>query len=93
MISQPQSPLCGDHRWLDLPFLLHRPFSFGYKKYRTDKDLDIEPDIPVVDVLLIEVDNLLKVGNVAAAADLPHSGDPRLDRKPCLVVRLVKVRL
>ena len=54
-----------------------------------EEDLDIQREAPVGDVLRVQLDDFLKVRDLAAAADLPHAGDAGLDREARTVVELV----
>ena len=49
----------------------------------------VEPDAPVLYVFRVEFYDLLKIGDVASAAHLPHAGDAGFERKSRSVMVLV----
>ena len=46
--------------------------------HRLEQNLNIQHNRPVFDVLAIQGHHLIEIGDLAAAADLPHAGDARL---------------
>ena len=54
---------------------------------------DIQSDIPLGNIFCIQADDFFKVCDVASAADLPHSGDSRLDCDSGTVVQLILFQL
>lgn len=60
---------------------------------RLTQNFKIQPNVPITDILRIELDNLLEIRDVASAADLPHSGDSRLDCDSGTVVQLILFQL
>ena len=57
--------------------------------YGLEEDLYIAPQAPVINILNVQFDNVLKILNIAAAADLPQAGDARFHGKAALVVAFV----
>ena len=57
--------------------------------YSGNVDGHIQSDIPLGNIFCIQADDLFKVCDVASAADLPHSGDSRLDGDSGTVVQLI----
>lgn len=53
----------------------------------------IQSDIPLGNIFCIQADDFFKVCDVASAADLPHSGDSRLDGDSGTVVQLILFQL
>ena len=57
------------------------------------EDFKVQGKRPVGDVLGVQTDDLFKVGDLTAAADLPEAGDTRLDGQAGAVVVLVLLPL
>ncbi len=64
---------------------------FEYGAYGSCQDRQVHLRAPGVDVLAVEFDDFLKVGDIASAADLPHAGDAGLHGEAALVVIAVLV--
>src|SRR5450759_2760698 len=69
--------------------LLVRPGTPEHRGDCSEKNADVEPERPLLDVLPIEVDHILKVEHFAAATDLPQPCDAGLRIEPAEVVILV----
>ena len=54
-----------------------------------ENDPDIQCDAPPAYILLVQTNDLIKVGNLASSADLPETGQTRGDGKAYLMLRLV----
>src|SRR5438270_1056729 len=63
------------------------------RRDRAEKDADIEPEGPLLNVLPVEEDDILEVDHLAASAHLPESGDPGLGVEAAEVVVLVFVEV
>ena len=70
------------------------------KDHQEDKECWIRPTgskyhgyIPLGNIFCIQADDLFKVCDIASAADLPHSGDSRLDCDSGTVVQLILFQL
>ena len=61
------------------PHFSHGSFLFKHHQHSFKKDLDIQPNIPIADVLLVQAYYFLEICNVASSAYLPHSGNSRFD--------------
>ena len=51
----------------------------------------VQSDVPVFDVFLVQSHHFFEVGDVASAADLPHTGDTRFDGQSCPVMQLIQI--
>ena len=56
---------------------------------RLTQNFKIQPNVPITDILRIELDNLLEIRDVASAADLPHARNARFHRHAGAVMQLV----
>ena len=75
-----------------LPFL-HRTGFFEYRLHRFQQDAKIQPRRPLVDILQVQLHHFLKIRDVASAADLPHTGNPRAESHSRPVVECIFIPL
>jgi len=68
------------------PLHLLRPFSSKHHLYGLGQDLEVESQGPVVDVFAVQADDFFEVGDVGAAACLPHAGDAGFHGQAAFVV-------
>lgn len=68
-------------------FFLTTSIPLQNRQNRLKQNLNIQSDIPLGNIFCIQADDLFKVCDVASAADLPHSGDSRLDGDSGTVVQ------
>ena len=71
-----------------LPSLPRQHHPHGLKQ-----DFDIQSQRPVVDVFQIQFHNLVKIHNLASAADLPQPRESRRHTDPAPVVGIVLLKL
>ena len=74
-------------------FCLHGAFAAEHVLDGFEDDAAVQADGPVLDILGVEADDLFKIGDVAAAADLPHAGDAGAEGQAGTVVVLVLLPL
>ena len=74
-------------------FFLTTSISLQNRQNRLKQNLNIQSDIPLGNIFCIQADDFFKVCDVASAADLPHSGDSRLDCDSGTVVQLILFQL
>ena len=74
-------------------FCLHGAFAAEHVLDGFEDDAAVEADGPVLDILGVKADDLFKIGDVAAAADLPHAGDAGAEGQTGTVVVLVLLPL
>ena len=74
-------------------FFLTTSIPLQNRQNRLKQNLNIQSDIPLGNIFCIQADDFFKVCDVASAADLPHSGDSRLDCDSGTVVQLILFQL
>ena len=74
-------------------FFLTTSISLQNRQNRLKQNLNIQSDIPLGNIFCIQADDFFKVCDVASAADLPHSGDSRLDCDSGTMVQLILFQL
>lgn len=57
----------------------HRPFIPQNHQHRLPQYLNIQPQVPLRDILVIQCHNLFKIRNIASSAHLPHPGQTWFD--------------
>src|SRR5215210_6851537 len=81
----PRNPAAPDTN----TFMLESARATQYRGNRSEKNADIQPERPLLDVLPVEEYHILEIENFAPPAHLPESGNSRLRIEPSEMVILV----
>ena len=68
---------------------LLRSFVLEDNRDSLDQNLEIQFRTPVLDILSVQADDLFKIGDITASADLPQTGDTGLDAHSHPVMKIV----
>ena len=68
---------------------LHSSFAHNHRDDGLEQDPDIQSQAPSGDIIRVQFDDFLKVADLAAAADLPHTGQSRFEGQAGTVVVFV----
>ena len=71
----------------------HGSFTVEHSTHSLEQNTKIHAQRPVVYVLRVQADHFFKIGDLAAATDLPETGDAGLDGHAGPVVGLISVKL